>query len=752
MIDVNTLVLSEAVVSLSIWLIFIFYRQTQKTYDGFGHWQSGSLMIFIAYASMAAREIPLVKSSHLFSFTLFFAQNFILILAIVVRLDGTFRFVLRRRLWKLMYLLPVAALAVMSYFYLVTDMMALRGLIWALAMVSAFTMTAIVFFMGGDKKNKLYFTVGMINIIWGLVIMLRSLSWIVLPYYRVLDPVFFNVFLFFITPVFNIGLGISLLLVNSQRMQNELKESEDKFETAFRSSPYAMIIAEIPSGRITNVNEGFLNSTGFSSENLIGKTTLELKLWVNENERDAVLYDLAAGKRIRGREFLFRKITGEIIIGLFSAEAVIINNRPHILASIIDITERRHQEEEQKKLEQQLHHTQKLESIGILAGGIAHDFNNILMVILGNTELAMADISEVSPARQRLENINKASMRAADICRQMLAYSGKGLFVIKSVDLSEMVMEMAGMLDVSISKKVVLNYNLTKGLPLIEVDLAQIHQIIMNLVINASEAIGDRNGVINLSTGVQECDSRFLIENKMQDELSEGHYVYLEVEDTGCGIDHDTLSKIFDPFFSTKLEGRGLGLSAVQGIVKSHHGCMTILTEPGKGTIFKVLFPIPERPADLIFNEKSKQEGIWKGTGTILLVDDEEPLRSLGLQVLEGMGFDVLLAGNGREALEIFSMHRDEITCVILDLAMPQMDGEETFRKMIMIKPDLMVIISSGYSEQDIERRFHGKNISGIIHKPYRIDNLAGLLKKILAEKQSRDDKKVVSLFKRQMP
>jgi two-component system, cell cycle sensor histidine kinase and response regulator CckA len=736
MIDLNTLVMSEAAVSFSIWMMFIFYKQSQKTYDGFGHWQAGSLIVFIAYVSMAARGIPAVKSSSLLSFVNLSLPNFLMILAIVLRLDGTFRFVLGRKLWKSFYLLPIITLAIMSYYLVVTDMAAIRNLVFSLATVFVFIFTAAVFLSKGSKTNKLYFTVGLINITWGLVIMFRYASWLIMPQFRMLDPVFFNIILFFISPVFNIGLGISLLFVNSLRMQNELKEGEDKFETAFRSAPYALMLTDFVNGRILDVNEGFGQISGFSRGNVIGKTTFELKLWVNEDDRDAVINELSANKSIRGKEFLFHKESGETITGLFSAEVITINNQTNILSSIADITELKRAEEEQKKFVMQLHHSQKLESIGILAGGIAHDFNNILMVILGNSELALKGISESSTARQRLVNISRASLRAAEICRQMLAYSGKGLFVIKPVDISEMVREMADMLDVSISKKAVLNYNLAKGLPFIEVDVSQMQQIIMNLVINASEAIGDRNGVINLSTGIQECDSMFLIENKMQDELPAGHYVYLEVEDTGCGMDHETLSKIFDPFFSTKFIGRGLGLSAVQGIVKSHRGGLTILTEPGKGTIFKVLLPIPARPADLVSEEKGKQEDFWKASGTILLVDDEEPIRSLGREILEIMGFDVILAADGNEALKVFSAHRDEIVCVILDLTMPNMGGDEACREMLQLKPEVSVIISSGFSEQDVLRRFPEKGLSGFIQKPYRIDDLACILKKIITDKQ----------------
>ncbi len=734
MIDINTLILSEAVISLSIWLMFIFYEKTQKTYLGFGHWQVGSLIIFFAYLSMAARGVSDVASSNLLSFEFFFLQNFLLILAIVIRLDGTFRFVLGKKLSKSFYLLPAVTLAAMSYFFIYTDDPAIRNLIFSLVMFFIFAFTAAVFFMRSEKNNILYIAVALINFAWGFVLLFRSAYWMFMPDYRMLDPVFFNVILFFTTPVFNIGLGISLLFVNSQRTLNELKESEDKFETTFRSSPYAIMLTDFNDGRILDVNEGFVNITGFSREDTIGKTTLEIRLWLNNKDRAEVLDDLAAKRRISGREFQFRKESGDIITGLYSAEVITINGSTDILATIADITGIKKAQEEQKRFELQLHHSQKLESIGILAGGIAHDFNNILTAILGNTELALDEAPESSPLRQRLENINKASLRAAEICRQMLAYSGKGLFVVKPVDISEMVREMTGMLDVSISKKAVLNYNLAKGLPYIEVDVAQMQQIIMNLVINASEAVGDKSGVINISTGIIECDSSFMIENRMNVDFPEGHYVYLEVADTGCGMDHETLTKIFDPFFTTKFTGRGLGLSAVQGIIKSHNGGLSVLTEPGKGTVFKVLLPIPVYYEDSLPEEVKGHDVDWKGSGTILLVDDEEPIRSLGRQILEGMEFDVVLAADGKEAIEVFNAFKDEIVCVILDLTMPHISGDEAYREMKLVKPGVKVIVSSGFSEHDVVKRFPEKSLSGFIQKPYKIDNLAGILKKVLAE------------------
>ncbi len=400
---------------------------------------------------------------------------------------------------------------------------------------------------------------------------------------------------------------------------------------------------------------------------------------------------------------------------------------------IYDITERRLQDEERRKIEESLQQTQKLESLGVLAGGIAHDFNNILTAILGNAELALMDLSELSPARPRLESINKASLRAADLCRQMLAYSGKGRFVIKAVDLSEIVEEMSRMLEVSVSKMAILNFKLGRGLPSIHADVSQIQQIVMNLIINASEAIGENSGAIYIETGLMECDSEYLSKAQMSGQLKEGYYIYLEVADTGCGMSKDTLSRIFDPFFSTKFTGRGLGLSAVQGIVRGHKGAMKIYSEPGKGSTFKVMFPAVDALPDSMFPQQKEEDMFWKSSGTVLLVDDEESIRALGRLLLERLGFDVMLASDGKEALEIFNMHKDKIRCVILDLTMPHMDGEQTFRELRIIDPEIPVIMSSGYNEQDVVHRFLGKGLSGFVQKPYRIGTLSSALKKVLS-------------------
>ncbi len=424
-----------------------------------------------------------------------------------------------------------------------------------------------------------------------------------------------------------------------------------------------------------------------------------------------------------------------------NSSVVEMGGRPMVLAVVRDITDRIQVEKERIALERQVQHAQKLESLGVLAGGIAHDFNNLLMIILGNTDLALDEISSMSPVHVRLQEIERTAKRAAELSKQMLAYSGKGNFVIESVDLNELVNEMTHMLQVSISKKAVLKFDFADYLPSIDADATQIRQIVMNLITNASDAIGDKSGVIAISTGAMNCNREYLDTTTIASlpgiskPLSEGVYVYIEVADTGCGMDIECQKKLFDPFFTTKFTGRGLGMAAVQGIVRSHKGTIKVYSEVGKGSTFKVLLPISQR-SDL-FPESSgdaEKDHRWRGSGTVLIADDEEAICAVGKLMLEKMGFQVLTAADGREALSQFRTYEDQIRCVLLDLTMPHLNGEEAFREMRLIRPDIKVIITSGYNESDATQRFIGKGLAGFIQKPYSYTSLAAKMKEILSD------------------
>ncbi len=389
-----------------------------------------------------------------------------------------------------------------------------------------------------------------------------------------------------------------------------------------------------------------------------------------------------------------------------------------------DITDERRQQEK-------MEHTQRLESLGVLAGGIAHDFNNILTAIMGNAALGRMKLGAANPASEHLGRIEESSQRAAELCKQMLAYSGKGQFVVKAINLSEIVEEITKLLGVSIAKNVVLKFHLAENLAAVEVDSAQLQQVIMNLVINASDAIGKKSGVISLSTGMMRADAAYLDGAYVADGIEPGCFVFLEVADTGCGMSEVTQRKLFDPFFTTKFTGRGLGMSAVLGIVRGHHGAIKVYSEVGKGTTFKVLLPAStEVVSDLV--EQGEVWGGWRGTGIVLVVDDEETIRETAAMMLREVGFDILMAEDGEQGVEVYHKHQHKIVAVLLDMTMPKLDGKGCFRELRRINKDVQVILSSGYNEQDATNRFVGQGLAGFIQKPYTPEVLWATMKEAL--------------------
>ena len=420
-----------------------------------------------------------------------------------------------------------------------------------------------------------------------------------------------------------------------------------------------------------------------------------------------------------------------------------------------DLLFRRQQQsaEEKLEMERRLLHAQKLESLGVLAGGIAHDFNNILAGIMGYADLALAELPASEPARENVEVIKTAAQRAADLTGQMLAYSGKGKFVVEPLSLSRMVVDSEKMLAMSVSKKATVTYDLAANLPMIEADAAQISQVIMNLVINASEALGEHGGAIAVSTSAVRCKAGEFSRSQSGADwqpvtfpagwqpapLPEGLYVCLEVKDTGCGMDGQTLAKIFDPFYTTKFAGRGLGLAAVHGIVRGHEGAIHVSSQPGMGTTFQVLFPasalavsaVSAVPA--VSTVPSEAEAtVGQGSGTVLVVDDDELVRKLAGRMIARCGFSALLASGGREAIRLFREHQQEVTCVVLDLAMPDLDGGETFRELRRICPDVRVILCSGYSEEAATEPFAGQGLAGFLQKPYKLSTLIARIQEAL--------------------
>ena len=526
---------------------------------------------------------------------------------------------------------------------------------------------------------------------------------------------------------FNI-LHLKLAEKDAARLQSEeaQQESEDKYRILFDNAGDSIFINDTE-GKIVAVNQQACKTLGFSHAELMAMQVGD----VDSPEQHQYVPERIALLMEQGRiefETVHLRKDGSPVPTDVTASKITWGGQPAIMSICHDISERKQSEEERLTMQLQLQQAQKLESLGVLAGGIAHDFNNILMAIMGNADLALMRINKESPAVDNLRRIEQSAARAADLAKQMLAYSGKGKFVVEHIDMSRLVEEMHNMMEVSISKKAVFRFNLTSPLPSVEADATQLRQVIMNLVINASEAIGDKSGVIAINTGCMECDRNYLKSVWLNDNLGSGLYVSLEVSDTGCGMDSDTLAKLFDPFFTTKFTGRGLGMAAVHGIVRGHKGAIRVYSEPGKGSSFKILLPAVDRPPE-IFNGHNHEDD-WKGSGTVLLVDDEETVRAIGSEMLRELGFTVITAEDGRDAVEVFKTRKD-IDFVILDLTMPHMDGEQCFSELRQLKPELKIIMSSGFNQQEVTQRFVGKGLAGFIQKPYRLSALRDEIRKV---------------------
>ncbi len=410
--------------------------------------------------------------------------------------------------------------------------------------------------------------------------------------------------------------------------------------------------------------------------------------------------------------------------------------RAGVLAMALDVTERRKLEKE--RMEARLQQAQKLESLGLLAGGIAHDFNNLLVGVLGNASLALAELETSSSAFEHLRRIESAAERAADLTRQMLAYSGRGRFVVETVDLSETVRDMAQLLEVSLPKTACIDFEFEEGLPAIDADVAQLRQVVMNLITNAADALGDRDGRIGLVTGKYMVDRAFIDGARLDaGELTEGWYVTLEVTDTGRGMDHATKQRMFDPFFTTRADGHGLGLAAVLGIIRGHGGAIQVRSEPTEGSTLKAWFPAS---AAVTSQKIPTLDSFDVGPGGwVLIVDDEPAVRSFVSAALERAGYAVETANDGAEALTKFSERPDDYGVVLLDLTMPVMDGEEAFRELRRLRPGVRVLLSSGYTEQEATSRFAGRGLAGFLQKPYRARELVDKVQELIEAEGPHD-------------
>jgi signal transduction histidine kinase/CheY-like chemotaxis protein len=516
-----------------------------------------------------------------------------------------------------------------------------------------------------------------------------------------------------------------------------VEKAEKSFSMLVDSSPLAIIIAD-NNGNIDYANAEFTRNTRLSVTR-----TLNLKeLFKQFKPFGRAGFPISSFLESLARRYTGAKHidTGELCLAssqsnnIFNCVATIIESRCIVIFS--DITEAAIAAEEKQRLIEQLQLAQKFESLGTLAGGVAHDFNNILMSIMGYAEISLADLPKSGRLYENINMIQTAAQRAAELTKQMLDFTGKNVFKIEAMDFSALVKEMANLLSVTISKKITVYYDLKDGINALG-DRLQLRQIAMNLIVNASEAIGENEGQITVRTGMLDRDNNLLKSAVVSNLDPENEfYAYLEVTDTGCGIAPDTLEKIFDPFFTTKFTGRGLGLAASMGIIKSHRGAISVVSAQGRGTTFVIMLPA----AHEIIRETLREEAIPEHVeinGKILLADDEETILSLTEMMLEPYGVELLCASNGAEAVELFKAQEHEIAVVILDMVMPKLNGEEVCKKIKALSPETPIIIASGHSRNETMQRFTTAPFDGFLQKPFRMQDL---IKEICAVTKSAAD------------
>ncbi len=529
--------------------------------------------------------------------------------------------------------------------------------------------------------------------------------------------------------------GISTDITERRRIEEESRERERLFRLLFERSGDANLL--IDDNRFVDCNQATVDILGAPDRaRVLGTHPSELSPPFQPDGRSSreKADEMIATAHARGShhfEWMHRKLDGTDLPVEVLLTAIPWKGKQLLHTTWRDRTEARRAEEERRRMEGQLQQAQKLESLGVLAGGIAHDFNNLLTAVLGNLNLAQFNLNPESPAAPFLENAERTVLRASDLTKQMLAYAGKGRFVVALHDLNAVVSEMTHLLRVSVSKQAFLRLDLAEGLPPLEADGAQLQQVVMNLVTNASDALGESGGTITLTTGMATLDAATLASAFPGQPLSPGPYLTLEVSDTGQGMTPEVMARIFDPFFTTKATGRGLGLSAMLGILRGHKAGLKVYSEVGRGSSFRVFFPAA--PGDLPARQEAGADPEVPLTGTVLLVDDEPSLLATLAPALEAVGLRVITAQDGRDALERFQADPDAVDLVLMDLTMPRMDGKDAFLAMRRIRPDLRVILSSGYNEQESVQAFLGRGLAGFLQKPYTLDALRAALKQALA-------------------
>ena len=539
------------------------------------------------------------------------------------------------------------------------------------------------------------------------------------------------------------SVSLAGLAIEQHATRKSLQESEERFRKLVETANVVPWEYDLVNRRLLYIGPQIGQRLGYPKEKW-----LEARFWreiVHDDDVERLVREVeeaAKAKTSHDVEFRVLAADGRVLWFRDIGSVVVGEQGPVELRGFsVDITAQKRAERERIALETRIQDAQKVESLSVLAGGVAHDFNNLLVSIVGSADMALGDLPRDSPARVWIEEIQNGGRRAAELTEQMLAYTGRVRIEATIVDLADLVREMARLLTTTISKKIRLSYDGPQALATAEVDATQVRQVVMNLITNAAEAIGDKEGLVRITTGVMEADAAYLEDDYSGGEdLTPGRFTWLEVSDNGRGMHQDTQARIFDPFFTTKFTGRGLGLAALLGIVRQHGGTVKVQSQVGVGSTLRVLFPFAEistNSAEVELPVIDTRGGLLGRGCSILIADDEKGARMVAAAILRQAGFSVSTARDGHETVASFERGRDRFALVLLDMKMPGLGGEEVVPKLRAIRPDIPVLICSGYTEDETKDRFLRDDVEGFLAKPYRRDELINAVQRVLETARS---------------
>jgi two-component system cell cycle sensor histidine kinase/response regulator CckA len=485
--------------------------------------------------------------------------------------------------------------------------------------------------------------------------------------------------------------------------------------------------------RVIEANTEYLRVTGAESLGEIrGRRVYEWTAATDLDRKERAVAACLKSGSIRNLEVEYASTDGRTVPVEINARLIETAGGRQIIALCRDISNRRAIERERQQIERKLLEAQRLESLAALAGGIGHDFNNLLTGVLGNASVAAAELPKDSPVLEFLEQIELSGSRAAELCKQLLAYSGKGRLVLRQVQLNTMTNEAVELVRLTIAGQATIRVDLGHGMPPILGDAAQMRQVIVNLLTNAAEALEGGAGAIRVRTGVTRADRKTFAAAHLTPDLPAGEYAFVEVHDDGKGIAPELRSRMFDPFFTTKFSSRGLGLASVFGIIRAHNGAVQVESEPGLGTTIRLLLPVDRTEPDPLPTAPPNAVN-WRGHGTVLVIDDEVTIRRTATQMLRALGFEVQVAADGHEGIDLFLTNPDHFIAVLLDLTMPRLEGTAVLRSLRDLRPTVRVVLMSGYDEAEVVSRFANDRPSGFLQKPFRLPELREKLRTILA-------------------